>query len=223
MGKLCNKVSSHISEAKDLITEIRDKYNQSQQLVPTDVSQELTNLELLTEALLNAMDEKNREFKKARTVRTDYISDVDEVQNWIKNAELKMQNRSIEPQVLNDHLQEIQSELSNTADRLDKLTKNGKIIIDKTRDNEEKAIIQTTIDNLTDQLQQLRSVLDEKKQQVGETLDAWQRFLNLYQAVLTWAQEKRIFLKEPLQISTLHEARQKLHDYSVRLISNVHC
>lgn len=187
-------------------------------MVPTDVSQELTNLELLTETLLNAMEEKNREFKKARTIRSDYITDVDEIQRWIKEAELKIQDRSIEPHILNEHLQEILSEIGNVGDRCKKLLKNGKIIIENTRNNDEKEIVQTTMDNLTEQLQQLRSMLDEKKQQVGETLDAWQRFLALYQAVLTWVQEKKLFLEEPLQIGTLHEARQKLHDYSVRFI-----
>ncbi|KAF5292003.1 hypothetical protein FQA39_LY14120 [Lamprigera yunnana] len=214
LGKLSVKVSTQISEAKDLIAEIQNKYNRSQQLVPVDLSQDLTNLELATETLLNAMEEKNREFKKARTVRTDYVKDVDEIQNWIKKAELKIQDRSTEPHILNEYLQEIQSEITSAFDRYEKLVKNAKIIMSKTRDDEEKAIIQTTIDNLNDQLQQLRSLLDEKKQQVGETLDAWQRFLALYQAVLTWVEEKKVFLQEPLYVSTLYEARQKLHDYS---------
>lgn len=216
LDQLNTKVDSHIAEAKDLISEIRSKYNQSQQLVPIDISQDLTNLELLTESLLNAMEEKNREFKKARTVRTDYVNDVDEIQNWIKEAELKIQDRSVEPQILNEHLQEIQSEIASILDRFEKLTKNGKIIQDKTQNDEEKMVIQSTVDNLNDQLQRLRAMLDEKKQQVGDTLDAWQRFLNLYKAVLTWCEEKKVFLVEPLYISTLHEARQKLHDYSVR-------
>ncbi|KAF5308512.1 hypothetical protein FQR65_LT06177 [Abscondita terminalis] len=214
LKNLSDRVQSQISEAKDLISEIRDKYNLSQQLVPIDISQELTNLELLTESLVNAMDEKNREFKKARTVRTDYTGDVDSIQNWIKKAELQIQDRSTEPYVLNQYLQDIQSELSDNFERYEKLLKNGKIIIAKTHNNDEKAIIQTTMDNLNEQLQQLRSLLEDKKQQVGETLDAWQRFLALYQAVLVWVEERKTFLEEPVCVSSLHEARQKLHDYS---------
>lgn len=184
-------------------------------MIPSDVALGLDQLELLTEAIANAMEEKNREFKKARTIRTDYNNEVDEVQSWIKDAELKVQDRSIEPQILQENLQQIQSEIGNVSDRLEKLVKNGKIIIDKTKDEEEKELVQSTINTLTEQLQLVRTWLEEKRQLVGETLEAWQRFLALYKAVMVWVEEKRIFLQEALYISTLGEARQKLHDYSV--------
>lgn len=215
LKKLTAEVQNHISAAKQLIGRTRKRYNEYQQLVPSDVSQELTNLELLTETISGAMDEKEREFKKARTVRTDYLSDVETVQLWIKDAELKVQDRSVEPQLLNEHLQQVQSEIGSIADRLEKLIKNGKTIIEKTKDAEEKEIIQSTINTLTEQLQQIRTWLDERKQQVSDTIDAWQRFLHLYQLVMNWVVEKNAFLQEPLYISTLQEARQKLHDYSV--------
>lgn len=210
-----NKLESHLNHAKTISSNIQNHYNHVQDLIPSDIAKELNELELLTEAIAGAMDEKDREFKKARTIRTDYLADVDDVQNWIKDAELKVQDRSIEPQLLHEHLQQIQSEIGSTADRLEKLIKNGKIIVEKTRDDGEKDSIQSTIDNLNEQLLQVRAWLEEKKQQINETLDAWQRFLALYQAVMDWVTEKREFLKEPLVISTLQEAKQRLHDYSV--------
>lgn len=215
LKELTAKVQNHILAAKQLISGIRNKYNEYQQLVPSDVSQELTNLELLTETISGAMDEKEREFKKARTVRTDYLSDVETVQLWIKDAELKVQDRSVEPQLLNEHLQQVQSEIGSITDRLEKLIKNGKTIVEKSKDAEEKEIIQSTINTLTEQLQQIRTWLEERKQQVSDTIDAWQRFLHLYQLVMNWVVEKNAFLQEPLYISTLQEARQKLHEYSV--------
>ncbi|CAG9835637.1 unnamed protein product [Diabrotica balteata] len=36
----------------------------------------------------------------------------------------------------------------------------------------------------------------------------------LYQAVMQWVAEKKVFLKDPLRLSTLTEAKQKLHEYS---------
>lgn len=164
------------------------------------------------------MEEKTKEFKKARTVRSDYITEVKDVQNWIKDAELKIQDRSIEPHLLSEHLQKIQSEILNTADQVEKLTKNGRIIMDKTRDDEEKKLVQSSIDNLTDQLHKIRSLLDEKKQQVTGAQDAWKRFLNLYEAVMTWVKEKEQFLKEPVVVSSLSETKQKLHDYGVSIL-----
>lgn len=215
LGSLRDRVTDLIDRTKFLTLNVKNRYNNLQQLVPSDVSQQLSSLELLSETISNAMEEKDREFKRAKTIRTNYLADVDEVQNWISNAETKIQDRSVEPQVLKENLQQIQSELGNVTDRLEKLTKNGKTIIEKTKDDEEKALIQKTIDNLAEQLQQIKTWLDEKKAQVGDSLDAWQRFLSLHQQVMAWVDEKRQFLVEPLQLSTLHEARQKLHDYSV--------
>ncbi|KAH0819514.1 hypothetical protein GEV33_003277 [Tenebrio molitor] len=111
LRQLRNRVESRSRHAKDLSSTLKDKYNKAQQLVPSDVAQELNQLELLTEAIASAMDEKDREFKKARTIRTDYLNDVEDVQSWIKDAELKVQDRSVEPQLLQEHLQQIQSEI----------------------------------------------------------------------------------------------------------------
>ncbi|XP_072386756.1 muscle-specific protein 300 kDa isoform X12 [Diabrotica undecimpunctata] len=214
LNNLQAKVSDDIENTKVFSSGIIKKYTALQNLVPSDVAQELNQLELLAESISNAMEEKDREFKKAKTIRTDFSNDVDEVQSWIKDAELQIQDRSIEPQVLHQHLQQIQSEFASINDRLDKLTRNGRNIIQKTKDDEEKEITQSTINNLTEQLSHIKSLLDERKQQVGETLDAWQRFLMLYQAVMQWVAEKKVFLKDPLRLSTLTEAKQKLHEYS---------
>lgn len=218
LRNLQSEVDEEIRQVRELISSIKNKYIQIQQLVPSDILQELNSLELFAEEILNNMEEKTKEFKKARTVRSDYITEVKDVQNWIRDAELKIQDRSVEPHLLNEHLQKIQSEILNTADLVEKLTKNGRIIIEKTRDDEEKKLVQSSIDNLTDQLQKIRSLLDEKKQQVGGAQDAWKRFLTLYEAVMTWVKEKEQFLKEALVVSTLSETKQKLHDYGVSIL-----
>lgn len=66
---------------------------------------QLTSLELISEGLRSVMDEKGRELKRARTVRTEYASDVEEIQRWLRDAELKVQDRSVQPQKLKDYIQ----------------------------------------------------------------------------------------------------------------------
>lgn len=217
LRKLSSRVQSRINDAKQLSSDIRNKYQAAQNLVPSDIAQEINQLELLTEAIATAMEDKEREFKKARTIRTDYLTDVEELQNWIKESELKIQDRSVTPQQLNEKLQQIQSEIGSITDKLDKATRNGKTIIEKSRKQEEKDIVQSTIDNLTDQINQVKSWLDEKRDQVGDILDAWQRFLALYQQVIQWTEEKRVFLQEPLNVSSLQDVKQRLHDYNVSM------
>lgn len=62
-------------------------------------------LELLSEKVLAAMEEKENEAKRARTVRYEYNRDVEQVQTWICQAEGRVQDRSLEPQTLKDFLQ----------------------------------------------------------------------------------------------------------------------
>lgn len=216
LSELGSQVEDLLDTAKKFSGSTKARYQASQQLVPSDVAQHLTALELCAEATAQAMEEKQREQKRARTTRSDYLADVDEVQAWIRQAELKVQDRSVEPAVLREHLRQIQNELGTISDKLERLTRNGRIIVENTRDDAEKELINSTIGNITEQLAQVRSWLEEKKQIVGDTLDAWQRFLALYEVVKAWTEEKKQFLVEPLKLSTLVQARQRLHEYSVR-------
>lgn len=216
LGELRSQVEDLVDTAKKFSGSTKARYQASQQLVPSDVAQHLTALELCAEATAQAMEEKQREQKRARTTRSDYLTDVDEVQAWIRQAELKVQDRSVEPAVLREHLRQIQNELGTISDKLERLTRNGRIIVENTRDDAEKELINNTIVNLSEQLAQVKSWLEERKQIVGDTMDAWQRFLTLYEAVKAWTEEKRQFLVEPLKLSTLVQARQRLHEYSVR-------
>lgn len=131
---------------------------------------QLTSLELLSEAVSAAMEEKDRDLKRARTVRADYARDVDAVTAWIERAELRVQDRSAEPHVLRDHLQQVQAEIGPTEDRLERLSRNARTIVESTRDEAEKARVQATVRTLADQLQQVRTWLHDKKQQVGATV-----------------------------------------------------
>lgn len=217
------ELKSHLDDlverAKRFSGNTKARYQVSQQLVPSDLSQHLTALELCAEATAQAMDEKQREVKRARTTRSDYLTDVDEVQAWVRQAEVKVQDRSVEPIALRENLRQIQNELGPVTDKLERLTRNGRVIVESTRDDAEKELIEKTVNDLSEQLAQVRSWLDEKKQVVGDTLDAWQRFLALYDAVRAWTEEKKQFLSEPLKLGTLVQARQRLHEYSTAVKS----
>lgn len=216
--QLLSVVVQTTAESKRLAQQTQEEYNQSQGFVPADIAQELTGLELLADRLVEAMDAKEREFKRAKTVRSEYVSGVDHIQAWLQQAELRIQDRAAEPTQLRETLNQIHQELSGIQERLEIVKQNGFIIIEKTRDEQEKSIIRQTIDQLEQQIDQLRSWLDDKKHQVGNSMDAWSRFMQLYLAVMSWAAEKKTFIAIPLNVTTLPEARQKMSDYAVNLI-----
>lgn len=218
--QLLSVVVQTTAESKRLAQQTQEEYNQSQGFVPADIAQELTGLELLADRLVEAMDAKEREFKRAKTVRSEYVSGVDHIQTWLQQAELRIQDRAAEPTQLRETLNQIHQELSGIQERLEIVKQNGFVIIEKTRDEQEKRIIRQTIDQLEQQIDQLRSWLDDKKHQVGNSMDAWSRFMQLYLAVMAWAAEKKAFIEIPLNVTTLPEARQKMSDYAVNLMEN---
>lgn len=214
LGKIGSRLEALLASAKAFSGKTKARYQANQQLVPSDLGQHLTGLELCADASAQVMEEKQREQKRARTVRSDYTADLDEIQAWIRQAELKLQDRSTTPDSFKEELKRVQEELVAITDKLERLTKNGRTIAENTADENEKQLIGTTINDLTEQLSKLRSYLDEKKQAVSEAIDAWQKFLALYETVKAWNEEKRQFLSEPLKLSTLEQIRHKSHEYS---------
>lgn len=205
-------------EKSELLKEnINQKYASNEKLIPSEIGKELTSLELFIEKVRQAILDMERDYKKARTVRTEYLQGVDEIQNWIQHTESKIQDRTLEPIKYKELLQRLSGEISDIRQKYDTVKANGKIIMEKCRNDEEKLLIQTTIEQLGKQLDQIQLWLDDKKRQVGDTLEAWTRFMDLYKIVINWATEKREFLADSLEITTLHQARQKLNEYSVSI------
>lgn len=81
------------------------RFAQLDQAKPAEVDKHVAILELLSEKVLAAMEEKENEAKRARTVRYEYHRDVEQVQTWICQAEGRVQDRNLEPQTLKEFLQ----------------------------------------------------------------------------------------------------------------------
>lgn len=64
-------------------------------------------MELVSEELNSTMDLNNKGVKRAKTVRTEYLQDIDKVQRWLQEAEVKVQDRSSEPKKIKEHIQVI--------------------------------------------------------------------------------------------------------------------
>jgi len=99
---------------------------------------------------------------------------------------------------------------------MDRVSRHGQLICQRTRDEHEQHLVSSTCSTLFEQLQQVRNYLEEKKLQVGDSLDSWKCFLQLHALVVSWVEEKKAFLAEPLHLTSLAQSRQKSQDYSVR-------
>lgn len=209
-------VNGICSDSKALTQQIQESYSKQQGFVPIDIAQELKSLELATENLKEIMADKDREFKRAKTVRSEYLNGVDHIQVWLQQAELRIQDRTLEPVLLKDLIGDVQKELATIYEKLDVVKQCAVIIVDNSHSVDEKRLIQNTIDQLEKQIEQVRTELDGKKHQLHDSLDAYARFRKLYEIVMKWAADKREFIKLSLNVTTMAECRQKMNEYMVK-------
>lgn len=210
-------ISAICADSKALTEQIQESYSKQQGFVPLDIAQELKSLELATENLKEIMADKDREFKRAKTVRSEYLNGVDYIQVWLQQAELRIQDRTLEPARLKDLISDVQKELATIYEKLDVVKQCGVIIIDNSHSVDEKRLVQNTIDQLEKQIEQLRTELDAKRHHLHDSLDAYARFRKLYETVMKWAGDKREFIKLSLNVTTMAECRQKMNEYMVWL------
>lgn len=215
LNELAATVHATADTSQAFVRDTQDKYLKQQGFVPLDIAQELKSLELAAEAMQSAMTDREREHKRARTVRTEYLSNVDYIQTWLTQAELRIQDRTQDPHRLKDMIGEVQKELATVLEKLDTVKQCAVVIVDKSRSDDEKRLVQGTVDQLVKQVDQFRNDLDEKKHLTNNSLDACTRFMKLYGAVMKWAAEKREFIAASLEVTTLSECRQKMNEYAV--------
>ena len=71
------------------------------------------------------------------------------------------------PLIQKDQLSEIACEIPSVCEKLERLHKNGQLIIERTHNYTERDLVQSSCSNLTDQLDQLQSWLQKKKSSVS--------------------------------------------------------
>lgn len=206
------EVSDLVERTKTFTEESRKRYGGS---APADVAQELSALELSSEALAAAMEEKEREWKRARTARFEYATDVDDVQTWLRAAELTARERTLPPEPYRERIVATRQEIPSVADRVERLTRNARAIVEGSRDASERQLVQSTVTALSEQFSSVCSELEARQAAVEDACDAVARFLALLEKVLLWVETQRAFLARPLPLADLQEVQQKQTEYGV--------
>ncbi|KAK6636175.1 hypothetical protein RUM43_009828 [Polyplax serrata] len=215
LNKLKGEVDKVVGDAKSFCTVNKEEYMKTQHFIPSDVIQEITALELFSESVNAAMDEKYREQLRFKTMRRDFAEDVSYVKNWIIKSEAIAKDKSSTPHIHKEKLQEIQTDILSATDRLHKAGKVGNTLVELSNDKTEEEIIRQTLSTLETELSQFKNLLNQLRQEIGDTLDAWERFMALHKIVVIWLTEKKAFLDESLQLENLNDVKRKLNDYSL--------
>eukprot|EP00096_Caligus_rogercresseyi_P014034 TRINITY_DN6581_c0_g1_i1.p1 TRINITY_DN6581_c0_g1~~TRINITY_DN6581_c0_g1_i1.p1 ORF type:complete len:736 (+),score=268.87 TRINITY_DN6581_c0_g1_i1:144-2210(+) len=214
LSEVEKEVSTRFSESVDLNASLRRQYQSFGQSLPADISEKLSGLEISYENLRSSTQEKSRELQRAFGIRKEFYETSEALSFWIQVAENRLNDRSLDPQTLKDRIGETSSELSEMTNRMEIFTKNGNILADKMKASAEKELLSSTINNMTEQMAQIRHLIEEKKVAVNEAIDSWFKFFQLYESIIGWAAEKKVLFSEPLKFRTLAQAQSKLSEYS---------
>jgi nesprin-1 len=211
VDEINDKLQNYSAEIKKLLGSLRD----FEEFVTPEVATHLKNLELKVEQLQDRMEEYERAFKLARTVRNEYLLNIEKIHYWINDVEEKFKSHYNEPLEYKIAVHKSVQEKPSVVECYDVAKRSGQTIIESTQDENEAFMIRQTLDDTKSRLEHVFKLLDDQKTIIDNVVDAWTKFMELYQIIISWAFEKKIFVGQELKINNQQEARAMLNEYSV--------
>lgn len=210
-----DQINNKLNNYKHEIQKLNKSFNEFEEFIAPEITTHLKDLELKVEKLLDTMEEHNRAFKMAKTIRSDYLYNIEKVHCWINDTEEKLKSHYTEPLEFKVSIHNSCQERPAVTEWFDTASKSGHSIIESTQDQRESQNIRQTIEQTRERLSQVFALLDEQKTIIDNVVDAWSKFMELYQIIINWATEKKIFVAQELKLNNQQEAQVKLSEYSV--------
>lgn len=210
-----DQISNKLGKYRKEIQKLGESLDELEQYIAPDVTKYIKELNLKVEKLLDKMEEHGRHFKMAKTIRSEYLLHTEKVGCWIRDTEDKLECHYTEPLEFKVSIHNSCRERPAVEEWMSTADKNGQSIIDSTRDEREKQNIRQNLDETADRLRHVFASLEEQKLIIDNVVDAWTKFMELYQIIINWASEKKIFVGQELKINNQQEAQIKLNEYSV--------
>lgn len=214
--QIIDQINNRLINYKNEIQKLAKSVDEFEEFIAPEVSARLKDLELNLEKLLDKMEEHNRAFKMAKTIRSDYLFNTEKVHCWINDTEEKLKGNYTEPLEYKVSIHNSCQERPAVTEWFDAASKSGHSIIESTQDQRESQNIRQTLEQTGERLTYVFNLLDQQKAIIDNVVDAWSKFMELYQVIINWATEKKIFVGQELKINNQQEAQVKLTEYSVR-------
>ncbi|XP_013786172.1 nesprin-2-like [Limulus polyphemus] len=208
-------ISDLNSQVKSVAQDASNRYQQQHRSIPEVIQKALESLELLSETVSVAMEDKEREFKRARTARWEYMQGVENIVAWLQKAQEKLEDKSKCPQEAKETLMPILSEVPSVKDNMEKVSRNGNIIIENSQNVEETSRLKGTITSLREQLIQVEAWIGERRQEIEDALLSWQQFSKINTLLKEWLVKVENILGKEVELSSLPETRQRLSELQI--------
>lgn len=213
--QIIDQINNRLINYKNEIQKLAKSVDEFEEFIAPEVTARLKDLELNLEKLLDKMEEHNRAFKMAKTIRSDYLFNTEKVHCWINDTEEKLKGNYTEPLEYKVSIHSSCQERPSVTEWFDAASKSGHSIIESTQDQRESQNIRQNLEQTRERLTYVFNLLDQQKAIIDNVVDAWSKFMELYQVIINWATEKKIFVGQELKINNQQEAQVKLTEYSV--------
>ena len=210
-----DQISNKLNNYKQEVHKLNKSVDEFEEFIAPEINKRLKDCELNLEKLVNTMDEHNRAFKMAKTIRSDYLFNTEKVHCWINDTEEKLKGNYTEPLEYKVSIHNSCQERPSVTEWFDAASRSGQNLIAQTQDQREAQNIRQNLEQTRDRLSQVFNLLDEQKNIIDNVVEAWSKFMELYQIIINWATEKKIFVGQELKINNQQEAQVKLLEYSV--------
>ncbi|KAG1668681.1 Nesprin-1 [Nymphon striatum] len=202
------RVCKICSDVKDLSQKICERYKS--RASPPNITKQLQSLEIFSESVSEAMNDKESGFNEARKSRWDFKRDVEELSLWIQQSLDLLEDNSMLPQPTRDALQDLTSEVPEAEELLRKIAKAGAFLVNHSSINSERELMKDTVASLTNELGNLQSQLTKKNVLVSDALDAWNNFSTTLNAIKEWMKLANDLLNSRKPLKVLVDVRQRL-------------
>lgn len=210
-----DQINIKLSNYKSEILKLNKSLDEFEEYIAPEITTYLKSLELKVEKLLDTMEENNRAFKIAKTIRSDYLYNTEKVLCWINDTEDKLKSHFSDPLEYKVLIHKSSQERPTVSEWFETANRSGQNIIQSTRDESEAINIRQTLEQAHERLTRVFVLLDEQRMIIDNVVDAWSKFMELYQVIVNWAMEKKVFVGQELKLNNQQEAQDKLNEYSV--------
>lgn len=210
-----DQINNKLNNYKSEIRKLNKSTDDLEEFIAPEIKVQLKDLELKVEKLLDIMEEHNRAYKMAKTIRSDYLYNTEKVHCWINDTEEKLKRHYTEPLEIKVTIHNSCQQRPSVIEWFEMANKSGQNLMQSNPDEREINSIRQNLENTRERLDQVFILLEEQKTIIDNVVDAWSKFMELYQIIVNWASEKKIFVSQELKLNRQEEAQLKLKEYAV--------
>lgn len=210
-----DQINNRLNNYKGEIKKLNKSTAELEEFIAPEITANLKALELKVEKLLDKMEDHDRAFKMAKTIRSEYLYNTEKVHCWINDTEEKLKSHYTEPLEIKVTIHNSCQQRPAVNEWFEAACKSGQNLMQSNQDEREIINIRHNLEHTRERLNQVFANLDEQKTIIDNVVDAWSKFMELYQIIINWASEKKIFVSQELKLNRQEEAHLKLNEYSV--------